>query len=135
MNTQEIKNRLHTLLEEFNGVNNISDDDIQPLEEKQNTKHNQPSEDRLEQKKEKTEENPNYSMLKNVLSGDLINNAALAYKIFPDLDSATARSLFRKKLHQKPSSDESGLNYSFTKDELKQALGILRNLATKIAKK
>jgi len=132
LNLENIKDILHKkLTEEVNYTSGNPSDDV--VTEKRSGPF-KPREDRGEESsltKQKTEENPSYAMLRHVLKGDLINNAAIAYKLFPDLDKSTARSLFRKKLFQKETG-ESDLKYKFSEDELKNAVSILNNLASSI---
>ena len=73
-----------------------------------------------------------YDRLKQILSNDIINHAGVIRRMkgWGDAD-ATARSLFRKKLHQEK-NDEGG-SYEFEEAEVEDIFSILMDVSKKMA--
>jgi hypothetical protein len=73
-----------------------------------------------------------YGRLKEILSNDIINHAGVIRRMkgWGDAD-ATARSLFRKKLHQEK-NDEGG-TYEFEESEVEDIFSILMDVSKKMA--
>jgi len=86
--------------------------------------------------KEAEEEGPTkatpseYERVRSLLDNDKINHAGVIKQLWGSKD-ATKRSLFRKKLHQKP--NDSGGKYEFSKEEVSKIMSILVNFANEIS--
>lgn len=62
----------------------------------------------------------------SLLKKDMVKNAPLAYKIWPDMDEDTARSLFSKMVTGKPDND--GVVRKFTDDDISKLYELLRQI-------
>lgn len=82
------------------------------------------SEDNNEYDDEDTQIKRNTVM--KLVQKDIVKNSELAYKIWPDMDKDTARSLFSKKVSGEP--DNEGNIRKFTNDEISQLYELLRQV-------
>lgn len=62
----------------------------------------------------------------SLLKNDVVKNSQFAYKIWPDMDEDTARSLFSKKVNGEPDND--GVVRKFTDEEISQLYELLRQI-------
>lgn len=62
----------------------------------------------------------------SLLKKDVVKNSQFAYKIWPDMDEDTARSLFSKKVNGEPDND--GVVRKFTDEEISQLYELLRQI-------
>lgn len=92
---------------------------------------------RLHEKEEET--NPSkdngggkYDTIQGLLSNEIFNHSEIIRKLWGD-DSATKRSLFRKKLHRE--SNDEGSTYEFDENELTKISNILMSTSSEIRKK
>ena len=73
-----------------------------------------------------------YSTIQGLLNNEIFNHSEIIRKLWGD-DSATKRSLFRKKLHRE--ENDQGSTYGFDEDELTKISNILMATSSEIRKK